>query len=129
MGLPWVRLDTGIAHHDKIAALLMQRDGYRAVAVYVFSLAWAGGQGTDGHIPEHVVPLLHGTTKTAEMLAQVGLWDEAPGGWQIRNYALRQELAEVTEQRDKAKKASSQKANCIRWHGKSCGCWQEATDD
>lgn len=127
MGLPWVRLDTGIAHHDKIAALIQRRDGWRAIAVYTFSLAWSGGQGTDGHVPEHAIYVLHGTPKVAETLVEVGLWDvDDRGGWSIHNFAQRQELAAVTEQREKVRRLSSLKANCTRWHGKDCQCWKDA---
>ena len=62
------------------------------------SLAWAGGHGTDGHIPKPALPMLHGRPTEARLLVECGLWDLDPGdnGWRIHNYAQRQELALVT---------------------------------
>ena len=37
MSLPWVRLDSNIASHDKVLRLLSQKDGFRAVAIMMFA--------------------------------------------------------------------------------------------
>ncbi len=54
MGLPWVRLDSNIASHDKILHLLSDPSPKRwqAAASYMFAMAWSGGQGcTARHRP------------------------------------------------------------------------------
>jgi len=127
MPLPWVRLDTNIATHDKFLALLADPSPrrYQAGLSYVFALGWSGGQGTDGHIPTAALPMIHGTTATARLLVSYGLWDNgSTGGWQIHNYAERQQLAATTDAIRAAQRAGALRANCVRWHGPDCGCWQ-----
>jgi hypothetical protein len=126
MALPWVRLDSNIASHDKILALVADPSSVRwqAFSSYVCSLGWSGGQGTDGYIPTYALQSVHGNAKTARLLVKYGLWDEAIGGFQIRNYATRQELAAVSAGKRAAQQVGAAKGNCIRWHGKDCGCWR-----
>lgn len=126
MSLPWVRLETDIASHDKILRLLGQRGGKAAAAVYMFGLGWSGGQGTDGHILKVALPMIHGTTADAALLVRCGLWDLHPDGdgWLIRNYATRQELTLVSAVKRQAQSLAAARTNCIRWHGPECGCWQ-----
>jgi hypothetical protein len=128
MPLSWVRLDANIASHDKILALLSSsaRQKHHAFTTYICSLGWCGGQGTDGFVPSAALPFVHGNVTTARLLVKYGLWDEGIGGWQIRNYAERQQLAVITETKRLAAQIASQKANCTRWHGKDCGCWKDA---
>jgi hypothetical protein len=126
VSLPWVRLDSTIASHDKMLHLLSDPSPrkWQAAASYMFALGWSGAQGTDGRVPTAALPFVHGTPTTARLLEKYGLWDVAPGGWQIRNYALRQELKVVAEGKRAAQQAGARKANCHRWHGKDCGCWE-----
>lgn len=125
MSLPWVRLESNIMTHDKIIALLGMKDGHRAALVYVFSLAWSGGQGTDGHVPRAALPLLSGTEKHARMLIETRLWEYADGeNYRIRNFDLRQELNIVAEGKRAARQAAARKGNCIKYHGPECGCWR-----
>lgn len=127
MPLPWVRLDSNIAAHDKILHLLSDPSPKRwqAAASYMFSLGWSGGTGTDGHIPTAALAFVHGTTTTAKLLVKYHLWEEATAGYQIRNYAHRQELLIVTESKRAAQRAGAVKGNCIRHHGPDCGCWRD----
>lgn len=126
-----MRLDTGIAHHDKTLALLADPSPKRwqAVSSYVFGLGWSGEHGTDGFIPVTALPFIHGTTATANLLVKYGFWTAAAGGWRIRNYATRQELAVITAAKKEAQRVASIKANCTRWHGKDCGCWMKVMDE
>lgn len=129
MSLPWVRLDTGIASHDKILALLADPSPKRwqAAFSYVSSLAWSGDHGTDGRVKAAALPFVHGSKATAALLAKYDLWDVTDDGWQIRNYLARQQSSLIGEEIRAAQQTGSKKGNCVRWHGKDCGCWREAS--
>lgn len=126
MSLPWVRLDSNIASHDKVLALLADRDGAKAFTLYVCALGWSGGHGTDGLVPRHVLPLIHGNERLARQLEKHGLWREATTGWHIHNYELRQELAVIAEAKRAGKSAAGRKSQCVQRHGPDCGCWKES---
>jgi hypothetical protein len=131
MGLPWVRLDTNIAGHDKILELLADDaipigGRYQAAFSYVCSIAYAGGQETDGLIRFAALPAIHGAKKTAQLLVKHYLWAPDPLGWQIVNYGKRQQLSAASKQIKNAQRAGALKANCARWHGAECGCWEAA---
>lgn len=127
MALPWVRLDSNIASHDKVLALLADASAARwqAFSSYICSLGWSGGQGTDGLIPAHALTFVHGNARTARLLVKYGLWEEALTGYHIRNFETRQELNIVTEAKRTAQQVAAKKANCVRWHGPNCGCWRD----
>lgn len=129
MSLPWVRLDSNFYTHDKVLWLTTQRDGYRAISVYVFSMGYAGGHGTDGYIPRHVLPVIQGTERTAQMLVDARLWEYADGGWTIRNWESRQELSVVTEAKRQASRLGGRKSSCRRLHGPDCNCWRDSDGD
>ena len=131
MPLPWVRLDTNIALHDKMLHLLSDPSPKRwqAAASYMFALGWSGGTGTDGHVPKAALPFIHGTPATARLLVKYSLWEEAINGWQIHNYAERQELEVVAASKRAAQRAGAIKGNCIRYHGRDCGCWRQGLGD
>ena len=128
MALPWVRLDSSIASHDKILALLSDPSPKRwqAVSSYMFALGWCGEHGTDGRVPTSALPFVHGTTGTARLLVKYGLWDEHDiTGYRIHNYAERQQLLSVSDAKRATLTKAARKANCIRWHGEECGCWEK----
>lgn len=124
MGLPWVRLDSNIATHDKVIAAREHPKGKQAMCLYMFALAWSGGAGTDGHIPRAAVSYLRGTPTEIAVLVEAGLWESNGDGWNIRNFAQRQETEAVTDQKRHDRRISSLRANCVRWHGPDCGCWK-----
>lgn len=127
MGLPWVRLDSNIGQHDKVLALLSDPSPkkWQAFTSYVAGLGWSGGQGTDGRIPVSALPFIHGTTATARLLVKHGLWDElSVTGYAIHNFGERQQSNAVSEALQASKSAGGRKGNCIRHHGKECGCWK-----
>ena len=113
--------------HDKMLTLLSRRDGYRAATLYMFSLGWSGEHATDGFIPDRAVAFArHPETRPdAGRCAAVG---KATGGYQIRNWEVRQQTATVTELKREIAHKASMKANCIRWHGLDCGCWKTPHD-
>lgn len=123
MSLPWIRLDTSIAQNYKVLDLVGNRN-HRAVAVYVFGLAYAGQQGTGGYIPRAALPFLHATPKDAEALCQVGLWHAEHGGWQVNDWAEYQPSDDTTARRS----ARAKWLNCQRWHPKGCTCAPKPPD-
>ena len=128
MGLPWVRLDSNIANHDKVLELVSKRDGFRAFTVYVCGLGYSGAHSTDGLIPGYALAHIHGTEKHARLLVDTALWTYDPDGkgWLIRNWDQRQELSVISEGKRATKRASGLKGNCLRWHGPDCQCWKES---
>ena len=130
MGLPWVRLDAGLPAHPKTLHALGMRGGKAAMAVYQFSIEWAGGAGTDGHIPRAALPMIHGTRADAAILLEVGLWDPDPAGlgWWIHNFAQRQEVAEISEAKRAQSAQAGRKSGCRRrGHPADCICWKGPT--
>jgi hypothetical protein len=126
-GLPWVRLDSNIASHDKVLALLADPSPqkWRAYALYTFGLGYSGGHGTDGFVPAFALPVLHATPQHARLLEKYHLWDEVPNGWRIRNFEERQELSIVRAAKRAAQQMGGKKGACIKHHGPKCGCWKE----
>ena len=129
MPLPWVRLDSNVGQHDKILALKHDPSPKRwqAMASYFVSLAWSGGQGTDGFIPAYALESVHATPQTARILVKYRLWTEGITGYQIVNFEERQELAIVTEAKRAAQSMGGKKARCRSNHGPNCGCWRDAS--
>jgi hypothetical protein len=118
MPLPWVRLDSSIASHDKVLNLLADASPKRwqAAFSYVCSLGWSGNHGTDGYIPATALPYIHGNKGTAELLVKYLLWQPVTAGWLIPNYASRQQLADEVFTVRKAKVNAGQLGNHVRWH-------------
>lgn len=128
MSLPWVRLDSNIAGHDKILALIAEKPetlAFRAAFSYCCALGYSGGHDTDGLITFTSLPFVHGTKRSAELLVRHHLWLPDPQGWRIVNYDKRQQSAATTRQVRNAQRAGALRANCVRWHGKDCNCWEE----
>jgi hypothetical protein len=125
MGLPWVRLDANISTHDKILHLLSDPSALRwqAAASYMFALAWSGGQGTDGRIASVALGFVHGNAKTARLLVKYRLWTEAPAGYQIVNFGLRQQTSMASDAIRTAQSVGGKRGNCHRHHGE--GCWSD----
>lgn len=129
MPLPWVRLDSNIGTHDKILALENDNSPKRWQALwsYVVALGWSGGHGTDGHVPSYALSQVKGNKATADLLCYYRLWRTSTDGWDIVNYADRQELEMVTEAKRAAQSMGGRKARCRQNHGPECGCWREAS--
>lgn len=123
MGLPWVRFDTSFPHHDKVVELVGVRGGREAGFVYVCGLAYCGQHESDGLIPFSALPFVHGRKRDAELLVAHGLWRPHPRGWEVVNYLERQASSATLEQSRADRSAAGRKANCVRWHGARCGCW------
>lgn len=124
MSLPWVRIDTNLASHQKILSLVLQDahpQRWRAAFSYVCGIGWSAGSSSDGLIPPSALPFIHGNTATAGLLIAHHLWDTDPEGYRIHNYAVRQELAIVVDAKQEMRAITAAKAACRRWHGP--GCW------
>ena len=122
MGLPWVRLDTNIATHDKIIHLASDPSTTRwqAAFSYVCALGWSGGQGTNGKVPNAALGFVHGNQKTARLLVKYRLWSEVSGGFQIVNFDKRQQTSDITEAIKSAQSTGGKLGNCKRHHGETC---------
>ena len=122
MGMPWVRLDTNIATHDKILNLASDPSTLRwqAAFSYVCALAWSGGHGTDGKVPSAALGIVHGNQKTARLLVKYRLWTEAQSGFQIVNWESRQQQSTVTAAILEAQSKGGKFGNCKRHHGETC---------
>jgi hypothetical protein len=129
VSLLWVRIDTNLASHDKILALVNDPSPRRwqAAFSYVCAIGWAGDRETDGVVSRHALPYVHGTPTTARLLVDYGLWEpNGSGSWHIHNFAERQQTSVVAAQR----RLDAARAACIRWHGPECwgpnGCSRSA---
>jgi hypothetical protein len=126
MPLPWVRLDSSFAAHDKVLTLIHEHGerGRSALFVYVCGLAYCGQQETDGAIPFAAMPFIHGRRRDAELLVQAVLWKPTPTGYEVVNWLKRQRAAEVSAAVRVARRSAASKGNCVRWHGTDCNCWK-----
>jgi hypothetical protein len=125
MGLPWVRMDTNIASHDKILALISDPSAkkWQALSSYLLSIPWSAGQGTDGRIAVYALQAVHGTPATARLLVKYRLWSEGTACWQIVNFDQRQPTSATSEKVLADKRFAGMKGNCRRHHGDTC--WRD----
>lgn len=124
MSLPWFRVDTNIASHDKILAVV-DSDApaaikWRALFSYVCAIGWSVDAETDGRIPPGALVFIHGTPQTARLLVKHDLWHEEPPGFLIHNYGERQPTASAARQLRDLRRLAGLKAACLRWHGPDC---------
>ncbi|MFM1964923.1 MAG: phage Dori [Actinomycetota bacterium] len=117
MSLPWVRLDSSIATNHKILQLVGDRN-HKAIAAYMFGLAYCGQHGTDGFIPRAALPFMHASIKEARALVDVVLWHEVAGGWQVNDWRDYQPSSEESDRRGQR----ARWLNCRRWHPADCDC-------
>jgi hypothetical protein len=110
MGLPWVRLDSTIAQNPKILTLVEDKN-WQSITVYVCGLGYSGTNGTDGFIPRSALPFIHGRPRDADILVEVGLWHERPGGWDVNGWHEYQPTSEEHQKR----RERAQRAAAKRW--------------
>jgi hypothetical protein len=116
-GLPWVRLDSAFPFNPKVQALIGEKDGHRAIAVYVCGLSYSGLNGTDGFIPKHSLTSIHGRAADANRLVSHHFWIPQEGGWLINGWDEKQPSTEETQRRRKR----AQDAAAVRWDKKKGG--------
>lgn len=106
MALPWVRLDTQWPHNPKFL-MLAEDKNWRAITVYMASLAYSGAHGTKGFLPSLALPLLHGTRREAAELVDVRLWLPQQGGWDINGWdEFQPDTDDAEARRERAIKAA-----------------------
>lgn len=104
--LNWVRMDSNWYSNPKFLMLRADKK-WHAIFVYWASISWTAAQGQNGFIPAYALPEFGASTKDAEELVSVRLWEPCEGGWQVRNYLDRQPGAEEGEARsERARKAA-----------------------
>jgi len=114
-GLPWFRADTNMPTHDKVLELVGARGGKAAAFVYMCSLAYAVGHGTDGLIKKAALPFVHGTTTEARLLVDYRFWVVVEGGWQIKNFGTRQMVGAEAQAISSARSEAGKKGAESRW--------------
>jgi hypothetical protein len=70
-----------------------------------------------------VLPHVHGRKVDADRLVKVGLLDEHPDGYVVHGFADYQQTSQVSDAIRASRAAAGRKGQCVRWHGKGCGCW------
>jgi hypothetical protein len=78
---------------------LVEGKKWRALFVYLSSLAYCGVHETDGFIPDTALPFVHATRAEAQVLVSSGFWDLAAGGWAIHDWHDRQFSSEENQKR------------------------------
>jgi hypothetical protein len=110
MGLPWVRLDTQFPSNPKVLELVIAKQ-WRAIVVWLSSLAYCGQHGSDGYIQDIALPFIHGTRKEANVLVEHHLWDPAPGGWIVHDW----DECQVSDDAARKRRERAQKGGVARW--------------
>lgn len=93
----WSRFDDGYPHHPK-----MMRAGLDALGFDVAGICYSNRYGTDGWIPDDVLPAVFPGAKQPKNLAQrlvdVGRWERGQGGYRIHDFGEYNPSAEEREQ-------------------------------
>jgi hypothetical protein len=111
-GLQWIRIDTSMFENPKFLYLVEDRQ-YKSVVIHIAAMCYSGRHGLDGYIPKSALRIIGSTVSDATKLVTNGLWNPAPGGWQINGWAEYQPSNEEIKKRsDNARKAASS-----RWNG------------
>ena len=80
--MSWVKIDDGFPDHPKVVRL-----DDAAFRLHVSALCYAARAGTDGFIPESMVPRLHHTgPKLVDQLLAAGLWHRREGGFTVHDF-------------------------------------------
>lgn len=107
----WHKTDDNFHKHPKVMDLPLTDRG-RAVGLWILSASWCAGvekQDTGGHVPQHMLKSFTGTPRLADLLVQVGLWenDQDGNGWWFHDWWDYREDPVKTAKR-RAQKAKNQ---------------------
>lgn len=101
--MTYVKVDDDIFLNPKMIAV-----SSGAKLLYIASICYSGSSLTDGFIPKNAPPIfgaqagITSTAKAVKELVEVGLWDVAERGYQVRNYLEYNESSEKVEAKRKA---------------------------
>lgn len=84
---------------------------YRAIVVHLEGMAYSGRHGLAGYIPKAATRIIGATNHDVTELVHAGLWNPAPGGWQIHDWNEHQLSQEDMERR----RERAQKGAAARW--------------
>ena len=109
-GLKWIRIDTQMFENPKLLYLKEDKK-YRAIVVHLEGMAYSGRHALAGFIPKAALRIIGATATDAKHLTEAGLWDVAPGGWQVHDWNEYQLSADDMEKR----RDRAQKGAAARW--------------
>ena len=110
--MTWFKVDDGFWGHPKQTALPPG-----PVALWVRAGSWSGAQLTDGFVPAHMVTMLAGKKREADLLVAAGLWEEVDGGFQFHDWAKWQPTRDEVEKKraeDAERKAAWRRAKAAQ---------------
>jgi hypothetical protein len=106
--MPWFKIDDKAAFNRKLVGA-----GNEAVGAWARAGAWSSGEGTDGHVPEHIA-LLIAPAKVWKRLVAARLVDVTPDG-----YALHDFLAYNPSAADVAANREAERQRKAEWRAKT----------
>lgn len=95
--MPWGRVDDTWYDHPKLEEL--EDDRLAGAGLNSLAWSWCNRFLTDGKLPRGTVAKLGGTIELADQLVRVGLWESAPGGYQIHDFLVYNDSAEQVRER------------------------------
>ncbi len=109
--MTWFKVDDRLWGHPKWLATPA-----RSRALWASAGSWCAGQGTDGKVPRHVLPILGGNARDAAALVTAGLWRETRDGWRFHGWDEFQPDAASEKARRSAASDGGAMGNHVRWH-------------
>ena len=121
MGLPWFRMDSNFAAHDKIADLIDRfgAKGKAAGFVYAGAIGYSHDHDTGGLMRRSSLKFVHGTPADARLLVEGDLFIDDELGWRIKNFNKRNgvgmEQQAIADEIKAAQVAGGKKGAEKRW--------------
>ena len=109
-GMKWIRIDTQMFENPKLLYLKEDRK-FRAIVVHLEGMTYSGRHALAGFIPKAALRIFGASAADAKALVTAGLWDLAPGGWQVHDWDDYQLSADDMQQRSER----AQRAAAARW--------------
>lgn len=129
--MSWVKIDDQFPMHPKVV-----QSGPLGMAMQVAALCYCNRFLTDGFIPAGIVPTLinlTGQSETCEQLVdklvQLGIWEEADGGYRIHDYLKYQPSKEDVLRDRQQKSDAGRKGAEARWQDSRSGAEHGAYHD
>lgn len=108
--MPWGRMDDKFHRNAKVRSLRRLRGGRDALGAWVFWWSWClDDPDLTGFVPSDELP--SADEKAAELLVQVGLWDEVEGGYRFHDF---DKYNPTREQLDAKRKADRERVAAKR---------------